>query len=247
MSRKTFQQYGRLADSELSHTVKSGRYRIQADKEPYLIKDIINKLELDPSDRLLEIGCGTGNLLIPLSFMVSKGTGIDHPDVVAGLSKRFNDPKLRLIGIDFLDYCPERIENYEKILINSVLPALSDKLEAFRFIDKAASLLAPGGRMLLGDIANLDKKRRFTDTNFGKNFDEEWNDRVASLDGRVEEDKASQILDQDDTILVPNDEFILELLARFRRPGWEAYCLPQHVNLPFGHTREDVLVTRLPE
>lgn len=247
MSKKTFQQYGVLADTELSLSVKSGRYRVHAENEPHLIRDILGKLDLQPTDRLLEIGCGAGNVLIPLSFMVAQATGIDHPKVVERLNKRFTDKRLRLIGTDFLDYRPGADEDYEKILINSVLAALSDEAEAFRFIDKAAELLVPGGRLLLGDIANVDKKKRFVETEFGRAFNREWQARVASADGAVEENEAAAILKVDDEMLVPTDDFVLGLIGRFRRPGWEAYCLPQPTNLPFGHTREDVLIIRLPE
>lgn len=247
MSKKTFQQYGVLADTELSHSVKSGRYRAHVENEPHLIRDVLEKLDLRPSDRLLEIGCGAGNVLIPLSFMVAEATGIDHPKVVERLGKRFADSRLRLIGEDFLDYRSGPEEGYEKILINSVLAALSDEAEAFRFVDKAAGLLIPGGRLLVGDVANVDKKKRFLETAFGRTFSREWQARVTSTDGAVEENEAAAILNVDDKVFTPTDDFVLGLIRRFRCPGWEAYCLPQPANLPFGYTREDILILRLPE
>lgn len=247
MGKKTFQQYGELADTDYSPSVKSGRYWIQAGNEPRLILDILSKLALQPTDRLLEIGCGAGNLLIPLSFMVAHATGIDHPKVIENLEKRFPDSGVRLVGSDFLDYGPEPDERYEKVLINSVLGVLSDEDEALRFIEKAAGLLVPGGRILIGDIANVDKKGRFIGTKFGKAFEREWKGRVDASDGVVEENEAAAFFRNDDRMLVQTDEFVLGLVRRFRRPGWEAYCLPQPADLPFGYTREDVLIQRLAE
>ena len=107
MNQDTFQKYGCLAVSDLSYIVKSGRYRAQSSAEPVLIRDIIEKLQLSPTDSFLEIGCGVGNLLIPLSFMVSSAMGIDHPNVVLQLKERFSDSKIKLEPIDFFDFSPK--------------------------------------------------------------------------------------------------------------------------------------------
>lgn len=247
MGKKTFQQYGELADTDYSPSVKSGRYWIQAGNEASMIRDVLSKLELQPTDRLFEIGCGAGNLLIPLSFMVAHAAGIDHPKVIENLEKRFPESGLRLIGSDFLDYDPEPDEQYEKILMNSVMGVLSDEDEALRFIDKAAGLLTPGGKFLIGDIANVDKRSRFIGTKFGKAFEREWKDRVDASEGVAEGNEAAALLMNDDPMLVQTDEIVLGLVRRFRRPGWEAYCLPQPADLPFGYTREDILIQRLSE
>jgi len=39
---------------------------------------------------------------------------------------------------------------------------------------------------------------------------------------------------------------VVDLIARFRRQGFDTFVLPQSTSLPFGHTREDILVTRPP-
>ena len=205
----------------------------------------MSKLDLGPMDRLLEIGCGVGNLLIPLSFMVKQAYGIDHPEVVESLRKRFSDPNLILTGSNFFDYQAKINENYEKILINSALALLPDEDRAILFIEKAANLLSPGGKLLLGDIANIDKKKRFLNTKFGHEFNQKWETQVGSIDGGEEDKQAATIFKNVNPSLVPSDKFILKLIRRFRRPGWEAYSLPQPDNLPFGYTREDLLVVRL--
>ena len=69
----SFENYKKLASSdELSWTQRSGRYEIQSQSEKLIIFDIVSKLNLCPSDCLLEVGCATGNLLLPLSFLVSR-------------------------------------------------------------------------------------------------------------------------------------------------------------------------------
>lgn len=246
MSRKTFEQYGELAKTGFSEHVIAGRYRIHAENEPFLIKDIITKLDLQPSDNLLEVGCGPGNVLIPLSFMVKSATGIDHENVISCLVDRFSDTRLKAVATNFLDYEPDTNETYDKILINSVITALKNADEAIEFIEKACSLLAANGRLLIGDIANIDKKKRFMETTFGKDFNAEWQKRMSDTDSTEQEGEAKSILCQDSEMLTPDDEFIIRLIRHFRRSGWEAFILPQPNNLPFGYTREDILIVRLP-
>jgi hypothetical protein len=41
-----------------------------------------------------------------------------------------------------------------------------------------------------------------------------------------------------------DDKTVLELAGRFRSEGFHAYMLPQPADLPFGRTREDMLVIR---
>lgn len=247
MSQDTFQKYGHLAKSNLSFVVKSGRYRVQEHAEPLLIQDIISKLELCPTDTLLEIGCGVGNLLIPLSFMVSFAKGIDHPEVVSNFNKRLSDPKIELVAADFFEYKPKSHEAFTKILINSVLGAVSDESSVFDFIEKAANLLSPGGRLLVSDIANSDKKSRFVETKFGKEFLAHWLKEGGQVAQGGEEAIAANILSGDEKMFVATDKFILKVMEKYRRRGWECFSLPQAESLPFGNTREDILIVKLPE
>jgi hypothetical protein len=54
------------------------------------------------------------------------------------------------------------------------------------------------------------------------------------------------LLDDDPELLGSfDDDGILKLVSALRREGFEAYIVPQSPWLPFGHTREDVLVLRL--
>lgn len=203
-----------------------------------IVSDIAKKLQIEPVDELLEIGCGAGNLLIPLSFMVKSAVGIDHPYVCQYIRQRFSDPRIELIGINFLDYKPEAGSAFDKILIYSVINTLSDGEEAFRFLDKAVALLAPHGRLLLGDIANVDRKQRFLSTPAGQAFEKKWKAELNASRRREPEQPGPR----DETVFRPSDEFVLSMLRRYRDRGFETHTLPQPASLPFGYTREDVLV-----
>jgi ubiquinone/menaquinone biosynthesis C-methylase UbiE len=88
MSRKSFENYGKLSASLNNHTAIAGRYPVQEEAEKNILPDIIKKLHLNFLDNFLEIGCGTGNLLIPVAFLVRNATGIDHTSCLKSLRQR---------------------------------------------------------------------------------------------------------------------------------------------------------------
>jgi SAM-dependent methyltransferase len=247
MSRITFENYGATARAGLDDILLSRGYLVQREPERRILPDVIAKLALRPDDKLLEIGCGPGRLIIPMSFFVRRAVGIDHPDVVARLKARFTAPELAVIGANFLDYRPEPGEAYDKILIYSVLTSLADATEAFAFVDKAVDLLKPAGRLLVGDIANIDRKRRFLATRFGQEFDRRWKEQQRAAGAAPAEAERDRLWQPDASAFDPDDAFVCELVRRARGRGFDAYCLPQTPDLPYGHTREDVLICRLPE
>jgi len=238
MSRMSYEHYGRGA-GHANPTVAGGRYAYQAQSERLIVLDVASKLELCPADDLLEIGCGPGNLLIPLSFLCQSATGIDHPDLVRRLSERFAGPRqIAVMPGNFLDVQPPE-RSYSKIFMYAMLHYLSSIEEVLAFVGKAAGLLRPGGRMLLGDLPNADHKRRFLATRAGRDFDDTWRadrDRAAPADGDFPGE------DDDRLVGAFDDAGIARIALEMRAAGFESYILEQPADLPFGHTREDILV-----
>lgn len=241
MSRSTFKNYAALARSQVSSTEAGGRYNIQADAEKLVIRDVVEKLRPEPSSRLLEIGCGPGLLLIPLTLMCQASTGIDHPEVVKKLHSRFSDPKFSTVPGNFLDLDIEG--EFDRILIYSVLNCLGNRDEAVEFVDKAVGLLAPGGLLLIGDVPNKDLKDRFLKSPAGQTFQAEWEKTSADYMRRYKE-TVVPLLEPDTEFAIFTDQLVLELLQRYRSAGYHSYVLPQSPELPFGNTREDILIVK---
>jgi protein-L-isoaspartate O-methyltransferase len=103
MGTISFDNFGKLATAQLSATERAGRYRIQAEAEKLIVADIVAKLALKPDDDLLEIGCGSGLLLVLLSFVVRSATGIDHPAVTEVLRRSFSGAPIHTIDGNFLN------------------------------------------------------------------------------------------------------------------------------------------------
>lgn len=238
MSRISFDNYGKLARQVTDATLVSGRYTVQAAAEREILLDLVSKLQIHPEDTLLDVGCNVGNLLIPLSFLVKEITGIDHSSCIEKLRARFAGENARLIAGDFLNLAIP--SNFDKILCYSVLHYLSDESEVLSFISRVLAHLLPGGRALFGDLPNRSRKLRFLNSPSGKESERQWQERLASSGTQG----ATVDLPADPNLVLFTDELVLEICKKCRADGFDAFILPQPSSLPFGNTREDILVIR---
>ncbi|MET8116963.1 methyltransferase [Streptomyces prasinus] len=117
--------------------------------------------------RVLEIGVGSGLLLGPLApeTEVYWGTDFSEP-VVARLGAQVGrDPRLkdkvtlRCQSADVADGLPA--EYFDTVLLNSVVQYFPDAAYLSGVLDVALRRLAPGGRILIGDIRNHGTLREF--------------------------------------------------------------------------------------
>jgi 2-polyprenyl-3-methyl-5-hydroxy-6-metoxy-1,4-benzoquinol methylase len=239
LSEISFENYGRRARDLKDPTCVAGRYALQATAERQILPDVAQKLQLGPEDRLLDIGCNVGNLLIPLSFLVGSVTGVDHANCLEKLRTRYQAENLRLLPGNFLEVTID--EHFDKILCYSVLHYLADEREVDRFLSKALRLLAPGGKALFGDVPNQSRKERFLNSEQGNAFERQWQERV----NKKTDNHNPQIeLVPDHTLVQFDDELLLQICGKYRNEGFDCYILPQPSHLPFGNTREDILFIR---
>jgi cyclopropane fatty-acyl-phospholipid synthase-like methyltransferase len=238
MSRVSFENYQHLAQlPDTSNTVVAGRYVFQREAERKILFDLLYKLKLEVTDELLEIGCGPGNLLMPLSCFCARATGIDNEGAITRLEHRLtNDNVVTCMPGNFLDM-DLPASQFDKILIYSVLHYLSDKAEILRFVERALPILKPGGLMLLGDIPNTSKKIRFGNSISGQMIAKKWAEQIMVADGTLPEK-----ITQDHKLVIFDDALVLDVVAFIREKGFDAYLLPQPLDLPFGGSREDILV-----
>jgi trans-aconitate methyltransferase len=243
LGRLAFEMFGRFATEPLPPVQMAGRYLIQAQAEKLMPIDIAQKLELDLSDRLLDIGCGPGANLIPLSFLVHAVTGVDHPLTIDHLSSRIRLSNVEYISGNFIDLNIEK--KFTKILIYSVIQYLASESEIITFLERALDLLEPGGRMLVGDLPNTDLRRRFLASDIGRQFQKEWEQHMRDTAGGPSKQEPSLCEFTDPDSIQFDDRFVARLLERFRTATTHAWLLPQPPHLPFGHTREDLLILKM--
>jgi SAM-dependent methyltransferase len=234
---KSIDSYADRAKAGIPVIEVSGRYPSQSRDERNVVRDVVDKLDLSPDDTLLEIGCGPGTLLIPLAFRCAAAAGIDNAASLDLLASRFSGPpEITLLAGDFFTMTLDG--EWDTVLVYNTLHALPTVDDAFRLAHRAAGLLAPGGRLLLGDLANREKRARFHTSPAGVEFQREWEQRQAGAE-------ITTIGADDQLVGAFDDATIARLLLEFRAAGFESYLLPQPPDLPFGRTREDILVRRL--
>lgn len=217
----------------------SGRFSFQKAAMKRVVPDIAKKLELRPDDSLLDIGCNCGDITIPLSFLCGSVLGIDGESCIKRLEQRSLDiENITTLTGNFLDITLQ--QKFDCVLLYSVLVYCDTFDEVEAIVLKGASLLADGGRMLVGDIVNSDKKTRFDISALGKQINQEYKAGVAH--GTKEDDLSHKGFTGG---LRMNDRMVMELITHVREAGYEAYLLPQSGELPFGYTREDILIRKL--
>lgn len=231
-----FDIYGAIAEKKLSSTSQNGRYSLQEDAEKNIPSDVLSKLRLNPGDHVLDIGCGSGLNIDYMANIAEHVTGCDHPNVIKRTADNIRAENVTLLGGSFLDL--QFSQKFDRILIYGVVSVLPDEKTVASFIDKALKLLKPSGRMLIGDIPNLEKRARFASSNRGKEFQKNWEQDSKKLDAGKDLEAFSEAEETVDF----NDSVVMNLVLNLRRQGFHAYIVDQPQNLPFGNSREDILV-----
>lgn len=232
-----FEAFGSLARSDVSITLKAGRRNIQTEAESFIPADVVKKLSIASGQSLLEIGCGPGTILKELAPLVSRAVGIDHTDVVAVAKKHCKGTDIEFVAGGFPDVCLN--ETFDRILVYSVIQYQSTMEGLFHFMDVALALLNRGGKLLIGDIPNTDRVRRFRKSEEGQRFEVEWS---AQKEQELTTYRDPFILFSDAITLRFDDARVHEIVSHYRERGYRVSILTQLPNLPYGHTREDILI-----
>jgi cyclopropane fatty-acyl-phospholipid synthase-like methyltransferase len=238
-SYDSFEAYGRAAEAVENLFIATGRRAFQADSRKFIVEDVLAKMRPTPTDHLFEIGCGVGLLLIPLAQYVEVAMGMDHEACIARMRKSGIPANVELIAGRWPETCVSK--SFDCILVYSVLHYLSGERSADKFIDRCLEILKPGGRLLLGDIQNLDSLRRYQTSRFGIEYGKKW-DKMKSksiTQHKQFEDIFAKVRKNSPYL---SDDYIMKLISRLRRMGYEAYVMAQKHELPFSYSREDVLI-----
>ena len=117
--------------------------------------------------RLLEIGCGTGLMLLRIADSIEHYVGVDVLDsALAELRQTLSrmpdlERKVELLRrtADQLGELPE--SGFDTVVLNSVVQYFPSQRYLVRVLCEAERLLAPGGKIFLGDLRDLRLHRAF--------------------------------------------------------------------------------------
>jgi SAM-dependent methyltransferase len=115
-----------------------------------MVGDVIAKLKPDHVS-VLELGCGTGVLGVPIARRARRYAGIDvSPRAVEVLSERLPNALIRCADVTRDDLSD--LGQFDRVLVYAALHYVTSAAEGERFVHRALSLLAPGGRALFGNL-----------------------------------------------------------------------------------------------
>lgn len=241
----TFNDFRNLAKNpKLSQYEKIGfpnSYR--KGKSKSIIEDINNKIPLlhTKNKTLIDIGSGCSDLVADL-IKISEKNG--HKLILVD-----SEEMLKLVPnsshvVKYAGYFPDIAELFDKYtgkidyaLTYSVFHYIFTESNIFNFIHKAMDLLKNGGSLLIGDIPNISKRRRFLQSEEGIKFQQngaKFNKQNINKGWTFHNDENLKI----------DDAVVLSVLMRYRNYGYETYLMPQKDNLSMANRREDILIVK---
>ncbi len=240
----SYEDFKALAkDESLSVYQKIGfpdEYRKGKEKDIFI--DIGGKLgwQNETGKTILDIGCGCSDLV---NFIIDHGKNTSAKLLLVDSAEMLQLVKNELFIEKYAGYFPndtkDLTEQYagkvDYIIAYSIFHYIFYNTCMFRFLDTALSLLKPGGKMLLADIPNVDKRKRFFSSDRGVQSHKEFmnDDSMPVLQYNTPE--PGQI----------DDSIINAILQRYRNFGYETYLLSQPENLPMWNRRDDILIQRI--
>lgn len=239
----TFERFRELARTEgISRYEKIGfPSSWREGKEPGIFADILRKLPnlTKTSQVVLDIGPGCSDLPHLLHNHCRRQ---QHTLLLADSSEMLqlfpDSSDIKKYPGRFPRDCGPLLAEYagrvDAILSYSVLQYAFAESNVFDFLDRALGLLAEGGEMLLGDIPNISRRKRFFSSAAGIRLHHEFTGTNEDPNVVFNRPEPAKI----------DDAVVLALLARARAAGFDAYILPQHPDLPMANRREDILIRR---
>lgn len=231
----------RAGDDNLSQYEKTGfpdEYRRGHEED--IFSDIKSKLHcLDETEKVIvDIGCGCSDLahlmIEHCGTMESTLILIDCEEMLSLLPER---EFVRKYPGRFPD-CPQLFDEFtgvvDGVLIYDVLQCVFLEANIFDFLDNACTLLKDGGEILVGDIPNISKRKRFFSSTNGIKYHQEFTgtNEIPHVDFTTIEKEEI------------DDGVVLGILCRYRGFGFDAYLLPQDEKLPMANRREDILIRK---
>src|SRR5207248_358192 len=139
----------------------------RAGAEAGILRDIAGKLGLERARGrvVLDIGPGCSELPRMISALCA-GRGhqlllVDSPEMLAQLPDDPHVTKFAGRYPDIPELFSEHRGSLDAVLAYSVVQYVFAEGDIWDFLDRSLELLAPGAAMLLGDVPNVSKRKRF--------------------------------------------------------------------------------------
>ena len=134
---------------------------------PSLQKKALAELRARADDRVLDVACGAGALVVEVAARVDRAVGVDLSDGMLRLARSrllADADSGRLANVEFLqgpsDALPFDDGSFTALVCTTALHHFPDPQ---RSIDEMARVLAPGGRLVIGDACRDSPATKLAD------------------------------------------------------------------------------------
>jgi len=116
---------------------------------PYqeLLETICDALEIKPGEKILEAGCGTGNLALKIKERGVKVIGLDNCKEALDIYRK-KDPEAKLVLADLRETLPFPDNYFDKIVSNNTLYIIP-KEKQLNTVKELYRILKPGGSTVI--------------------------------------------------------------------------------------------------
>ena len=235
-----FNRYAKFAKktSKNNSHILSARYKFLTHKYKYICEDISEKLSLNKSDDIFDIGTGDGKIINYLSKKCKSTTTIDSEEVI---NKTNRNKKIIYLKGNIHEEGKKIKKRFDKILVYSVVQYFRSAKEVITFINLCLKLLKDEGMILIGDIPNQDMDLRYQNTKNFKKQSKIFDKNRKLYITKLEEDFFSN--NKVKTIQF-SDKILFSLIKKFNTLNYESYILPQRITLPYSVKRVDLLIKK---
>lgn len=148
---------------ELSHFVSKHYDKIMNigsfGKYKGFIHKAIADLKLNPNDKVLDMGCGTGRNILLMNTYLSENSSLVGMDISENMERQFNEntksyPKIQFIN-KRIDQTFKLDQEFDRVFISFVIHGFPHEVRKI-VIQNAYGHLKPGGKFHILDFAEFD-------------------------------------------------------------------------------------------
>ncbi len=237
---KKFQELAQ--NKELSKYEKTGfpdSYR--QGREGLIFQDIVSKVPLLKQRRglrALDIGPGCSDLQTYISDLChDNGHQLFISDSAEMLQLIMDRPHQIKISGSFpetADLIQTQSGGVDVVICYSVLHYIFVDSNVWYFLDRVMEILNGGGQVLIGDIPNHSKRKRFFASQNGVKFHKKFMNTDQPPLVEFNRPETGKI----------DDALLLSMVMRCQASGCDAYIAPQAEGLPFANRRDDLLIRK---
>jgi len=127
---------------------------------PYqeLLETICDELDIKPGERILEAGCGTGNLALKIKERGAEVIGLDNCKEALEIYRK-KDPNAKVVLVDLREKLPFPDNYFDKIASNNTLYIIP-KDQQLNVLKGFYRILKPNGKIVISNLKKVWKSSK---------------------------------------------------------------------------------------